>query len=227
MIRIEQRLRSMQMHDATLSLPIDKRIKSRLKVTLDDGREAGLFLSRGEILRGGDLLQSTEGLVIQVKAAAETVSTVHSDNALALARACYHLGNRHVPLQIAGSWVRYQHDHVLDDMVQGLGLVVTVEQAPFEPEAGAYKSGGHSHSHGHSHVHSHVHSHDHSHVHSHDHSHDHSHVHSHDHSHNDGHGHADGDAARHEHDHDLQHDRQHEHQHDHQHAQDTHLQHEH
>jgi urease accessory protein len=199
MIRIEQRLRSMQMHDATLSLPIDKRIKSRLKVTLDDGREAGLFLSRGEILRGGDLLQSTEGLVIQVQAAPETVSTVHSDNALALARACYHLGNRHVPLQITGSWVRYQHDHVLDDMVQGLGLVVTVEQAPFEPEAGAYKSGGHSHSHDHSH----------------------------DHSHNDGHSHAHGDAAGHEHHHDRQHEHQHEHQHDHQHAQDTHLQHEH
>lgn len=177
MIRIEQRLRSLQMHDATLSLPIDKRIKSRLKVTLDDGREAGLFLSRGEILRDGDLLQSTEGLVIRVQAAPETVSTVHSDNALALARACYHLGNRHVPLQIAASWVRYQHDHVLDDMVQGLGLVVTVEQAPFEPEAGAYKSGGHGHTHshsqgdGHSHVHGDASGDEHQHERQHDHQH--------------------------------------------------------
>lgn len=155
MIRIEQRLHSAHIHDATLSLPIDQRVKSRLKVTLDDGREAGLFLPRGEILRGGDLLQSTEGLVIQVQAAAETVSTVHSENTLALARVCYHLGNRHVPLQIAATWVRYQHDHVLDDMVQGLGLGVTVEQAPFEPEAGAYKSASHGHSHSPDHAHSH------------------------------------------------------------------------
>jgi urease accessory protein len=62
---------------------------------------------------------------------------------------CYHLGNRHVPLQIAATWVRYQHDHVLDDMVLGLGLEVEVEKAPFEPEAGAYQSAavGHHHSH--------------------------------------------------------------------------------
>jgi urease accessory protein len=186
MIRIEQRLRSLQTHDATLSLPIDKRIKSRLKVTLDDGREAGLFLPRGEILRGGDLLQCTEGLVIQVQAAPETVSTVHSDNALALARACYHLGNRHVPLQIAATWVRYQHDHVLDDMVRGLGLVVMVEQAPFEPEAGAYKSGGHSHSHSHGHSHG----------------------------HNGEHSHGHDDATRHEHHHDHHHEHHHDQQHE-------------
>ncbi len=147
MIRIEQRLRSASNHTATLSLPIDQRIKSRLKVTLDDGREAGLFLPRGEVLRDGDLLESTEGLVIQVQAANETVSTVHSDNAHALARVCYHLGNRHVPLQIAATWVRYQHDHVLDDMVRGLGLSVETELAPFEPESGAYKSGSHGHNH--------------------------------------------------------------------------------
>ncbi|MBK6508356.1 MAG: urease accessory protein UreE [Haliea sp.] len=166
MIRIEQRLHCSQLHgahthSATLSLPIDQRVKSRLKVTLDDGREAGLFLPRGEILRGGDLLQSTEGLVIQVQAAAETVSTVHSDNALALARACYHLGNRHVPLQITADWVRYQHDHVLDDMVRGLGLTVAVEQAPFEPEAGAYKHGhGHTQPQDHDHDHHHEHHHE-------------------------------------------------------------------
>jgi urease accessory protein len=163
MIRIEQLLPGSAEHSATLSLPIDQRIKSRLKVTLDDGREAGLFLPRGQVLRGGDLLQSTEGLIIKVEAAAETVSTVRTDNALALAKACYHLGNRHVPLQIAMSWVRYQHDHVLDDMVQGLGLTVEVEQAPFEPEAGAYKSGNHSHGHSHSHSHAHTHATEHAH----------------------------------------------------------------
>lgn len=179
MIRIEQRLYCSQLHgahthSATLSLPIDQRVKSRLKVTLDDGREAGLFLPRGEILRGGDLLQSTEGLVIQVQAAAETVSTVHSENALALARACYHLGNRHVPLQITADWVRYQHDHVLDDMVRGLGLTVEVEQAPFEPEAGAYKH-GHGHAHPHALAEVGTEPHDHRHEHTHDHNHEHHH----------------------------------------------------
>lgn len=149
MIRIEKLLSNSAPHDATLSLPIDQRIKSRLKVTLDDGREAGLFLPRGQVLRNGDLLQSTDGVVIQVQAAAETVSTVHSDEAHTLARVAYHLGNRHVPLQITGSWVRYQHDHVLDEMVQGLGLDVTVQDAPFEPEAGAYKSASHDHQHNH------------------------------------------------------------------------------
>lgn len=149
MIRIEKRLSDNAAHDTTLSLPIDQRIKSRLKVTLDDGQEAGLFLPRGQVLRNGDLLQSTEGLVIQVQAAPEKVSTVHSEDAHSLARVAYHLGNRHVPLQITATWVRYQHDYVLDQMVVGLGLDVSVENAPFEPEAGAYKSASHGHHHSH------------------------------------------------------------------------------
>ena len=147
MIRIEKLLEGITEPTATLSLAIDQRNKSRQKVTLDDGREAGLFLPRGKVLRGGDLLQSTEGLVVQVRAAPELVSTVYSDDALELARACYHLGNRHVPLQITRNWIRYQHDHVLDNMVAGLGLAVDAESAPFEPEAGAYQSGEHDHHH--------------------------------------------------------------------------------
>jgi len=149
MIRIEKLLSAPAAHSTTLSLPIDQRTRSRLKVTLDNGQEAGLFLPRGRVLRGGDLLQSTEGLVVKVQAAPEPVSTVHSHDAHSLARVSYHLGNRHVPLQITATWVRYQHDHVLDDMVVGLGLTVEVEQAPFEPEAGAYQgtADGHGHSH--------------------------------------------------------------------------------
>ncbi|MDB4260310.1 urease accessory protein UreE [Porticoccaceae bacterium] len=139
------------LHDTTLSLPIRERTKSRIKVTLDDGREAGLFLPRGEVLRGGDLVQSDEGLVVQINAAPETVSTVTSESAHALARASYHLGNRHVPLQIEAAFLRYQHDHVLDTMVIGLGLSVAVEEAPFEPEAGAYKNAPASHGHHHDH----------------------------------------------------------------------------
>ncbi|MEZ8436870.1 urease accessory protein UreE [Vibrio splendidus] len=135
--------------DGYLSLPIDSRIKSRLKVTLDDGRNAGLFLPRGHILRGGEQLSSECGLVVEVKAAPETVSTVYCEDLLLLTRVAYHLGNRHVPLQVEAGWVRYQHDHVLDEMVEGLGATVTTEKQPFEPEGGAYggRSGGHHHHH--------------------------------------------------------------------------------
>ncbi|AXN33919.1 urease accessory protein UreE [Vibrio coralliilyticus] len=135
--------------NAFLSLPIDSRIKSRLKVELDDGREAGLFLPRGHILRGGEQLKSHCGMVVEVKAAPEKVSTVYCSDLHLLTRVAYHLGNRHVPLQVEFGWVRYQHDHVLDEMVEGLGAKVTTEKAPFEPESGAYggRSGGHHHHH--------------------------------------------------------------------------------
>lgn len=136
--------------DAYLSLPIDSRIKSRLKVVLDDGRDAGLFLPRGHILRGGEQLKSRCGeVVVEIKAATEQVSTVYCNDRHLLMRVAYHLGNRHVPLQVEAGWVRYQHDHVLDEMVVGLGAQVTVEKAPIEPEGGAYggRSGGHHHHH--------------------------------------------------------------------------------
>lgn len=163
MIRLTEKLDSPQSTDVSLSLSIDQRIRSRLKVTLDDGRDAGMFLPRGLILRGGDCLRSECGLIVQVNASPETVSTVRCDDTLLLTRVSYHLGNRHVPLQIAPGFVRYQHDHVLDAMVEGLGVQVICEQQPFEPEAGAYSSegGGHSHSHGHDHNHDHDPSHSH------------------------------------------------------------------
>lgn len=147
MIRITQIIDSQTTPNATLSLPINSRVKSRLKVTLDDGREAGLFLPRGKILRDGDLVSDDNGLVVQIKAAPELVSTVTSSNPHALAVASYHLGNRHVPLQVEPQWLRYLHDHVLDDMVKGLGLEVKTESAAFEPEAGAYQSSAHGHHH--------------------------------------------------------------------------------
>ncbi|WP_442107450.1 urease accessory protein UreE [Pseudomonas sp. NUPR-001] len=148
MIVLTRRLGEPAQVSGTLTLTLDTRIKSRVRVTLDDGREAGLMLERGQLIRGGDLLGDEQGSeVIRVLAADEQVSTVRCADALLLARASYHLGNRHVPLQIDAGMVRYQHDHVLDEMVRGLGLQVTVEQAPFEPEAGAYQSAPHSHSH--------------------------------------------------------------------------------
>ncbi len=141
--------------DGQLTLPIEQRVRSRLRARLDDGREVGLFLPRGTLLRGGDQLASDDGLVIDVSAAAETVSTLHSDNPALLARAAYHLGNRHIPLQVEQGWLRYQHDHVLDNMLRQMGLEPVVEQAPFEPEAGAYQQAAEGHHHSHTHSHSH------------------------------------------------------------------------
>ena len=133
---------------ATLTLPFDVRQKARFKAQLDNGETVGLMLERGQILRGGDKLYAENGWVIEIIPAQEQVSTVVSDDSLLLSRICYHLGNRHVPLQIDAGWCRYQHDHVLDDMVRGLGGVVRCEEAPFEPEPGAYTSHAtHSHSH--------------------------------------------------------------------------------
>ncbi|VAW78767.1 Urease accessory protein UreE [hydrothermal vent metagenome] len=136
--------------DGYLTLPIEQRVRSRLRVMLDDGRDAGLFLPRGTLLRSGDRLGSQNGLVIEIVAADESVSTVYCDDLARLARAAYHLGNRHVPLQVEHGWLRYQHDHVLDDMLRQMGLHPIVEQAPFEPEAGAYQQTAHTHSHEHS-----------------------------------------------------------------------------
>ncbi len=152
MLRLTRRVAAGAAADGSLTLTLDQRVKSRLRVRLDDGSEAGLFLERGVILRHGDLLGSDDGRVIAVQAAPETVSTVQSADPLLLSRACYHLGNRHVPLQIAPGFVRYQHDHVLDGMLRALGLTVVCEQAPFEPEAGAYSGHGHSHQGHHDHA---------------------------------------------------------------------------
>ncbi|MGV6816512.1 MAG: urease accessory protein UreE [Thiotrichales bacterium] len=157
MLKLTEKTSDSDSISTTLTLPLEQRIKSRLKVTLDDGRDAGVFLERGTTLKDGEHLKSETGEVIRIVAADESVSTVHCEDPLQLARACYHLGNRHVPLQITKGFVRYQHDHVLDDMVRGLGLEVTAEQAPFEPEPGAYGgSAAHGHAHGgHGHHHHH------------------------------------------------------------------------
>jgi len=121
-----------------LILPFELRQKSRLRATSVAGTEFALLLPRGTVLRDGDRLRAVNGLVIAVQAAAESVSTARSDDVTRFARVCYHLGNRHMPLQIGPGWLRYLADHVLDKMVEELGLTVVHEQAPFEPEAGAY-----------------------------------------------------------------------------------------
>jgi urease accessory protein len=152
MLTISERLQEPRAADARLVLPFELRSRSRFRARLVGGEEVGVILARGQILRGGDLLLAPDGRVIEVAAASESVSTVHSADPRPLARAAYHLGNRHVALQIGEGWLRYSHDRVLDEMLHGLGLDVTVEQAPFEPEAGAYHAAGDS---GHSHSNSH------------------------------------------------------------------------
>lgn len=137
----------------TLTLPYERRVISRQRVTLDQGNTAGLFLERGTSLQHGDVLKAENGELVQIQAALETVSTLYCEDSLLFAKACYHLGNRHVPLEINLGRLRYLHDHVLDDMLLRLGLKVIVEQATFEPEAGAY-AGGHNHTHV-AHTHSH------------------------------------------------------------------------
>lgn len=133
----------------TVTLPLDKRQKSRQRVLLDNGQEAAILLKRGTVLHNNDLLISKENTVIRVQAADEQLSRVQCSNPLLFARACYHLGNRHVPLQIKdGLLLLYLHDHVLDDMLRGFGLTVLSVTEPFEPEPGAYGgTAGHHHAH--------------------------------------------------------------------------------
>jgi len=152
LLSIQQKLTELRPAQARLVLPFELRQKSRLLARLDTGEEVGLMLERGTLLRGGDLLLAEDGRVIEVVAAPEQVSVVTADDAWGLARAAYHLGNRHVSLQVAGHTLRYLHDHVLDDMVRGLGFRVAIEQLPFEPEAGAYAHAGAGNAHHHSFV---------------------------------------------------------------------------
>lgn len=147
-----------------VELRFDERQKSRHKTTTTCGKEIGWFIERGYVLAHGEGLKTKKGEIIHVIAAKESVSEVTADNTHQLMRAAYHLGNRHVPLQVDPTRLAYLHDHVLDDMVRGLGLTVTAAQAPFTPESGAYHgTTGHGHSHSHDSLAGHSHSHDHAH----------------------------------------------------------------
>lgn len=151
--------------EAYLDMSFDERQKVRSRVVASSGEAVGVHIERGTSLKDGDALRSVDGAVFVVRAAKEPLSIVRCDVPRDLARAAYHLGNRHVRLQVAENMVLYQSDHVLDDMLRHFGLVVEHGEAPFEPEPGAYHrntsaggrpaSQGHSHSHasGHSHTH--------------------------------------------------------------------------
>ncbi len=141
---IRQRVAPQDRFDDRLVLPFERRQKSRLRTRLESGMEVGLFLERGTILRDGDFLRTEEGMLVRVVAAPEQVYLVRCESGLQLTRAAYHLGNRHVPLEIGDGWLKLKRDSVLRDMLLGLGATVSAAELPFDPEAGAY-GGGHSH----------------------------------------------------------------------------------
>ena len=156
---------------ATVELDWDVRQKSRFSATDSTGRELGIFLPRGTVVRGGDVLVAEDGSLVRVLAAPQpvlviTACTEHG-TAFDLTRAAYHLGNRHVPIELQPDHLKIEPDHVLADMLRAMHLTVTEAQDAFEPEGGAYAAGGHGHGHDHSHGHDHDHGHEAGHGHTH------------------------------------------------------------
>ena len=207
-----------------VALDWDVRQKSRISATDSLGRALNVFLPRGTVLRGGDVLVAEDGSLIRVKSAPQPVLVVthcpDHGTPFDLLRAAYHLGNRHVPLELQPDRLLLEPDHVLADMLRAQHLIVTEVTGAFEPEGGAYEPGAHAHDHGHSHGHGHDHDHGHAH---HDHGHDH------------GHSHAKpraaakavgipvvGQAAPHVHGPDCNHDHDHDHGHGHAHGHKKH-----
>ncbi len=170
---------------ATVEIDWDVRQKSRFDATDSTGRTLGVFLPRGTLVRGGDVLVAEDGSLIRVLAAPQPVLVItpcaDHGSAFDLVRAAYHLGNRHVQIELKPDHLKIEPDHVLADMLRAMHLTVKEAQAAFEPEGGAYAAGGHAHGGGHDHHHDHGHGHGHGHAHSHgdhDHAtcgHDHSH----------------------------------------------------
>lgn len=163
----------------SLTLSYQQRSKSRLRAMLSTGEEVAISLPRGTVMRGGDVLVGEDGHLITVHADNEQVLRVTTEHSLGLLRAAYHLGNRHVPVEVGSDYLHLEFDSVLYDMLNQLGVRVEKVTLPFEPENGAY-GGGHKHGHDatfaedYALAQSAFHAHEHSHKHSHDHSHDHS-----------------------------------------------------
>ena len=159
---------------SAVELDWDVRSKSRFDATDSTGRALGVFLQRGSVVRGGDVLVAEDGSLVRVIAAPQAVLVVRAapgGSPFDLLRAAYHLGNRHVALELQADHLKLEPDHVLADLLRSMGLQVQALQAPFEPEGGAYAAAA-NHDHGH-----------------HEHGHDHA-GHSHDDGHDDGHPHG-------------------------------------
>lgn len=150
-----------------LTLSFEERTKSGLRTRLDSGEEATLMLPRGEVLRGGDLVTASDGRVIEILSRKENLLHVECKGPTALAKVAYHLGHRHVPVEVGDDYLRIAADPALEDMVKKLGAKVSLLEAPFEPEAGSQEQ-GHDHEHAHDHDHEHC-DHDHHHHHHHHH----------------------------------------------------------
>jgi len=187
----------------SITLDWDVRQKSRFESTDSAGRQVGVFLQRGQVVRGGDVLVGEDGSLLKVLAARQAVLRISHCTAhgtpFDLTRAAYHLGNRHVPIELQADHLKIEPDHVLADMLRSMHLIVNEVSESFEPENGAYGEHGGGHHHGHGDTHGHDH---------------------HNHAHNDhGHGpsdphhpHVHGPHCNHDHDHD--HDHSHAHGHD-------------
>ena len=157
---------------ATVELDWDVRQKSRFDTTDSQGRQIGVFLPRGTVVRGGDVLVAEDGSLVRVLAAPQAVLRIthcsQHGTPFDLTRAAYHLGNRHVPIELKPDHLKIEPDHVLADMLRAMHLIVQESEDAFEPEGGAYAShGGHGHGHGHEHGHDHHDHGDHSHPHEH------------------------------------------------------------
>jgi urease accessory protein len=191
-----------------VALDWDTRSKSRFDATDSLGRTLAVFLPRGQVLRGGDVLVGEDGSLVRVKAQPQPVLQVRHcrehGRPFDLTRAAYHLGNRHVSLELQSELLQLEPDPVLAQMLRAMHLIVNEAQAAFEPEGGAYAAPptGHAHhGHGHGHDHDLGHAHGNDHDHDHDHDHGHGHGHGHDHGHDNEHRHADGHGHGHGHGH--------------------------
>ncbi|OGB22163.1 MAG: urease accessory protein UreE [Burkholderiales bacterium RIFCSPLOWO2_02_FULL_57_36] len=148
MLTLNTKIDSTEKIDGELVLPFELREKSRLRAALASGEEVAVFTVRGTVLRNGDLLKGDDGRIVKITAAAESTYRVDCNTPRDLLRCAFHLGNRHTQAQVdsdtKSGFLRIRKDTVLKDMLEGLGATVTEEQAPFEPESGAY-GGGHHH----------------------------------------------------------------------------------
>ena len=153
---------------ATIELDWDVRQKSRFDATDSSGRQLGVFLPRGTVVRGGDVLVAEDGSLIKVIAAPQSVLRIthctQHGSPYDLIRAAYHLGNRHVPIELKPDHLKIEPDHVLADLLRAMHLIVNAVDEAFEPENGAYASGGHALTHSVNHADTHA-GHDHSHHH--------------------------------------------------------------
>ena len=147
----------------SITLDWDVRQKSRFESTDSAGRQVGVFLQRGQVVRGGDVLVGEDGSLLKVLAAPQAVLRITHCTAhgtpFDLTRAAYHLGNRHVPIELQADHLKIESDHVLADMLRSMHLIVNEVSESFEPENGAYSEHGGGHHHGHDHDHAHDHGH--------------------------------------------------------------------